>query len=212
MGQAQEVIIASLRSGQIEGGNSMDLQEFLALDNAEMIAPIGISFGMRARRPDLFILEIIGDKDSPIRSGGRTIAFTEESLCRTALERLKQLLLPTVRVEHKYDFVCDIPAAVKLVMEQESDHDATVLNCINTLLDFVGTGIFDLPDEYRILIALADRLTFRAEFGEFKQTVALTRNALLWCAGMVSLNLMLIDSMAEFEELVPTLSASVSRS
>lgn len=74
---------------------------------------------------------------------------------------LKPLVPTGVKVEHKYDFICDIPSALKLVIEQEQDTDAVVLNCVNTLLDFVTTSPFDLSEEYRILRALADRLTFR---------------------------------------------------
>jgi hypothetical protein len=189
----------------------MNLHEFLVFNNAEMITPIGLSFGMRGYGADLFLLEVIGDKDSPVRSDGRMIAFGDESLCRTAVERLKSLLPVGVKIEHKYDFVCNIPSAIKLVTEQEEDREAIVLNCINTLLDLVATGPFDLPDEYRILRALADRLTFRGEFGEFKQTRSLIRNALLWCAGIASLDAILIQSLPEFEALLPGLSATPNR-
>lgn len=124
---------------------------------------------------------------------------------------LKPLVPTGVKVEHKYDFICDIPSALKLVIEQEQDTDAVVLNCVNTLLDFVTTSLFDLSEEYRILRALADRLTFRGDFGEFKQTRVLVRNALLWCAGIVSIDLILIQSLSDFEALVPGLSAAVNR-
>jgi hypothetical protein len=197
--------------GRSKAKMTRNFQEFLAFDNAEMITPIGVSLGMRGDRPDLFVLEIIGDKDSPIRVSGKMIAFQTESLCRTALEKLKPLLPVGVKIEQKYDFICDIPGAIKLVMEQEDDSDAVVLNCINTLLDFVATGFFDLPDEYRILRALADRLTFRGEFGEFKQTRILVRNALLWCAGVAVVDVMLIQSHTEFEALLPSLSATENR-
>lgn len=124
---------------------------------------------------------------------------------------LKPLVPTGVKVEHKYDFICDIPSALKLVIEQEQDTDAVVLNCVNALLDFVTTSLFDLSEEYRILRALADRLTFRGDFGEFKQTRVLVRNALLWCAGIVSIDLILIQSLSDFEALVPGLSAAVNR-
>src|SRR5690242_11047332 len=189
----------------------MNLHEFLVLDNAEMITPVGLSFGMRGHGADLLIIEVIGNKDSPIRFNGRMIAFADEKLCRTALELLKPLLPTGVKLEHKYDFVCDIPGAIKLVTEEDEDRDAVVLNCINTLLDLVATGPFDLPDGYRILRALADRLTFRGEFGEFKQTRLLLRNALLWCAGIASVDMILIQSLPEFEALLPSISATDNR-
>ena len=188
---------------------TMDFKKFLILNHVDMITPIGLSFGMRGRGADLFVLQLIGDKDSPIRFNGRMIAFPDESLCRNALETIKPLLPVGVKVEHKYDFICDIPSAIKLVTEHEGDSEAVVLNCINTLLDFVVTGSFDFPDDYRILRALADRLTFQGEFGEFTQTRLLIRNALLWCAGITSVDLMLIQSLAEFEALLSSLSATV---
>jgi hypothetical protein len=188
---------------------NLDLQEFLAFDHAQMIAPIRLSFRMRSRgNVDLFLLEVIGDKDSPIRFDGRMVAFDDENLCRSAAERLK-LALPGVGIEDSSDFICDIHGAIKLVTEGECDDNAVVLNCINTLLDLVATGPFDLPDEYKILRAVADRLTFREEFGEFKQTRTLIRNALLWCAGIASVDSMLVRSLSEFEFLLPGLSARV---
>jgi hypothetical protein len=189
----------------------MDLQEFLAFDHAEMISPIGLSFGMRGRGADLFLLEIIGDKDSPIRFEGRMIAFGDEALCRAALERLKILLPVGVKVEHEYRVICDIRSAVEMVIEQEQDPNAVVLKCINTLLDLIETGSFDPPDEYAILRALADRLTFSAEFKEFVQTRSLIRTALLWCAGVTSVDLRLIQSLPEFESVLPGLCANPHR-
>lgn len=186
----------------------MKLQEFLIHDNAEMIAPVGMSFGMRGRGADLFILEVIGDKDSPIRSGGRIIGLCDEVLCRAALEALRPLLPVGVKIDHKYDFICNISDAIKLVTEEDEDRDAVVLNCINTLLDLVATGPVELPNEYTILRALADRLTFHAEFAEFKQTRSLIRNALLWCAGITNIELTLVRSLDEFEALLPSMSAN----
>jgi len=189
----------------------MDFQDFLVFNNAEMIAPIGLSFGMRGGGADFFLLTIIGDKDSPIRCNARMIAFGDESLCRAALDRLRLHLPVGVKVDHKYDSLCDIRSALELVIKEEHDHNAVVLNCVNTLLDLVATGPFDLPDEYMILRALADRLTFRGEFGEFEQARSLIRNALLWCAGIASVDLMLIQSLPEFESLLPGLSATANR-
>jgi hypothetical protein len=189
----------------------MELQEFLSFNKAYSIAPIGLSFGMSRSSFDCFFLGIIGDKDSPIRFNGKIVAFNGESLCRASLERLELTLPVTVKVEHKYDFVCDIGAAIKLITEDEIDRDAIVLNCINTLLDLTTTGAFDLPDQYRILRSLANRLTFREEFGEFTQVRSLVRNALLWCAGMASVELMIVPNLTEFETLLPQLSAAPNR-
>jgi hypothetical protein len=63
----REVISRSSRSGQIEGENEMEFQKFLVFDKAYLIAPIRLSFGMSRSSLDLFFLEIIGDKDSPVR-------------------------------------------------------------------------------------------------------------------------------------------------
>jgi hypothetical protein len=207
----REVISRSSRSGQIEGENEMEFQKFLVFDKAYLIAPIRLSFGMSRSSLDLFFLEIIGDKDSPVRFEEKIVAFRDESLCRASLERLELTLPVTVKVEHKYDFICDIGTAIKLVTEDEIDRNAVVLNCINTLLDLTTTGPFDLPDEYRILRALADRLTFREEFGEFTQVRSLIRNALLWCAGIAGVELMIVQNLAEFETLLPKLSATPNR-
>jgi len=186
----------------------MNLQEFLAFDNAEMITPIGLSFGMRDRSADVFLLEVIGDKDSPIRCNGRMIAFGDEALCRGALERLALVLPSSVKADHKYNFICNIRGAIDLVVEKEKDPDAVVLNCINTLLDLIETGSLHIPDEYTILRAVADRLTFRPEFGEFGQTRSLIRTALLWCAGATAVDLVVIRTLPEFESLLPCLSAN----
>jgi len=187
---------------------TMEFQEFLTFDNAEMIAPIGLSFGMHSRGADMFLLQIIGDKDSPIRFNGRMIAFDDESVCRGAVERLEPLLPKGVRIEQKYDFLCDIYRAIRLVTKERCDRDAVVLNCINTLLDFVATGPFDLPDEYKILVSLVDRLTFREEFGEFIQSKSLIQNGLLWCAGMTVVDLTMVRTLTEFESLLSNLSAA----
>lgn len=83
-----------------------------------------------------------------------------------------------------------------------------MLNCLNTLLD-LATGSFDLPDEYRIVRSLADRLTFREEFGEFTRARSLIKNALLWLAGITVVQLMIVQSSEEFETLLPRLSATI---
>lgn len=189
----------------------MDLQEFLAFDKAYMIAPIGISFGMTSRSFDFFLLQVIGEKDAPVRFEGRIIVFDSEDLCRASLERLEVVLPVDVRAQHEYGFICDISNAIKLVTDEEVDRDAVVLNCINTVLDLTTASGFGFPEEYRILLSLADRLTFRAEFGEFKQVRSLVRNALLWCAGVVSMDLRLTTSLQEFETLLPGLSATINR-
>lgn len=189
----------------------MELQEFLVFNNAEMIAPIGLSCGMRNRAADFFLLEVIGDKDSPLRFNGRIIAFDEVDACRAALQRLEPLLPARVKVEHKYDFVCNVHRAIEMIMEDGSDRDAVVLNCINTLLDFVATGPFELPEEYTILRSLGDRLTLHGEFGEFTQARSLIRNALLWCTGLACTDLSLIHSLAEFEPLLQSLSVAPNR-
>jgi len=189
----------------------VDFKQFLNFDRAEMIAPIGVSFGIKNRPPDFFFLEIIGDKDSPIRFNGRIVTFDDEKLCRSALSMIGELLPEKVKAEHKYDFICDIPRAMTLITEQEIDSGATVLNCLNTLLDVIATGPFDLPDEYRVLRSLADRLTFKEEFGEFKQIESLLRNALLWCAGATVSDLTLIYSLSEFEPLLSNLSATINK-
>lgn len=189
----------------------MDLASFLEFDNAKMIAPVGLRFGMKGSGADVFVLEVIGDEDSPIRSDGRILAFNDESICRNALEHLSPLLPQRVKPQHKYDFICDIPGAIELVIKQEVDRDAVVLNCINTLLDLIVTGPFDLPDEYNILKSLADHLTFREEFEDFKRSRSRLRDALLWCAGNTVIDLMVISSATEFESLLPGLSVMTKR-
>ncbi len=186
----------------------MEFQKFLSLDNAQMLSPIGLAFGMNSRGADLLVLEVIGDKDAPIRTNGRMIAFEDENLCRSALEHIRPLLPSGVSIDEKYDFICDIGNAIRLVTEEQHDRDAIVLNCINTLLDFVGTGRFDLPDEYRVLLSLVDRLTFREEFGEFVQSRSLIRNGLLWCAGITVLDIIKVRSLTEFDSLLSNLSVA----
>lgn len=176
-----------------------------------MIQPIGLSFGLRRQNYDVFCLGILGDKDAPIRSDGRIISFEDENLCRNALMRLEPLLPVGIEVKHDYDFICDLSGAIQLIMEEDIDRDAIMLNCINTVLDLVTTSPFDLPAEYRILLSLADRLTFKEEFGEFMQVRASIRNALLWCAGLTITQLMLIPSLTEFERIISSLSVTQNK-
>jgi hypothetical protein len=186
----------------------MDIREFMVENRAYIVAPIGLSFGATGNAADCFFLSILGDKDAPIRSEGRIVGFVDEAVCRSALDFIAARLPDGVRAEYNFDFVCDISGALEAVTKTDTDKDAVILNCINTLLDLVGTSTFDLPDEYRILRAVADRFTFREELGEFTQVRTLLRNALLWCAGVVSVQLLFVDSLATFMFLFPTLIAT----
>lgn len=191
----------------------MDLLAILAFDSADTITPIGVSFGMHGKEgvADFFLLEVIGDRDSPIRFENRILVFNNASECRMFLERIEPLLPPGVKAEHKYDFVCDISTALTLVANSDDDTGAVLLNCANTLLDFIATGPFPLPDEHKILESLADHLTFRQELGEFTAFRSRLRDALLWCAGNFVTNSMLVRSPAEFEALLPNLLANEHR-
>ncbi len=190
----------------------MDLQAFFEFDNADMVAPVGLSFGMKSSGADVFVLEVIGDEDSPIRSNGRILAFNDEDSCRAALGLLESLLPQKVKTSHKYDFVCDFSSALELITKQDVDRDAIVLNCINTVLDLIGSGPFELPDEYAILNKLADHLTFRDELAGFDGARSKLRDALLWCAGNVVVDLRVIGSAEEFKALLPYLAVTTKRS
>jgi hypothetical protein len=62
-------------------------------------------------------------------------------------------------------------------------------------------------DEYRIVRSLAHRLTF-VRSREFAQLRSLIRNALLWCAGIASVELIIVPNLTEFKMLLPKLSAA----
>jgi hypothetical protein len=187
---------------------TVELREFVTNEKVYMIAPIGLSFGLGAQKADVFFLQAIGNTDSPLRFNEKMVAFREENVCRSAIERLRGRLPENVQLEQNYDFVVDIPEAIRLVNNENIDQNAVVLNLINTMLDVVKTSHFQLPEEYRILLAMADRLTFKEDFSEFTQVRGLLLKAMIWCAGVATLELMIVESLDKFDTLVQGLSCS----
>lgn len=187
----------------------MELRTFLEFDNVQLIAPLGISFGLNGRGADLFVLEVIGDEDSPIRySDGRILAFSNKEQCQAAMKRIKRILPQGTEFSANYDPICDFSGALSLITSGGHDREAIVLDCINSALDFVMTGPFVWPSEHDVLLSLADHLTFREGLEEFNDSRGRLRDALLWCIGATVADLVWVRSAGEFEQMLPNLSAT----
>jgi hypothetical protein len=188
----------------------MELKNLATQNDTRVISVIGLSFGLIEKEAaDFYLIEVIGDKDLPITLNHRMLLFKEHRLALQIGERLSREL--SVKLDDERGFICDIRKALEIVSNADADTEGVVLNCINTLLDFVATSPFDLPDCYKILRSLADRLTFKEELGEFVQARGLLQNALLWCAGVTLSSAKIIESMEQFESVFPDLSLNPYR-
>ncbi len=164
--------------------------ETVTLNNQQKPWLIGFSINPDTVSPELYTLFFPGEVDKPLLSENYLIFFNTPELATKAFalsDNAKQNFeLPSSEV----DLVCDIAQSLYLISEADVDSSATILNCLNILLDLVKAIKLPMPPEYQtVLHAFADYLTFSRELSIFFATSSISRsaitNAFIWCIGAV---------------------------
>lgn len=151
---------------------------------------IGFSINPDTEYPDLYTLFFPGETDEPLVVEDYIIFFSKPELAAKALKlsAKKEQFLDALPQE--VDMVCEIADTLYKVNHQDIDPDATIINCLNILLDLVKAIKLPIPEEYkRVLYTLADHLTFNREISTFYTNEQVSKlevtNAILWCLGAI---------------------------
>lgn len=140
--------------------------------------------------PELYTLVVCGNKDTPLFSDGKFIFFSSTDFVNVAFEMLDEKIKQKSTHPKELSLVVDIPLTLKLLRKNKLDKEATVLNCLNTLFDFLDFSKSDLSNNFKqILFGLTDHLTFHANFDDYLKEKQISRqeivDAILWCIGSI---------------------------
>jgi hypothetical protein len=155
----------------------------------ERLTLIGLRCDPDTPDADFYTLFIWGGKDRPLRAAGRILLATDPAqaprMAQLSNEDVTAFPIPT-----QADATCDVASALRLLTSADSDHRASLLDCLNTLFDLVEFAQVPCPDEFRRpLVKLADHLTFDPQFSQLLATGEVDRqtavDAILWSLGAV---------------------------
>ncbi len=156
------------------------------------LALIGLSINSgHAEAQFYLLLNYGGERDSPIMEEGKILLFKTPQMVKKWMRCNWGRSISWNNVAHRdASFVCNISEALRLVEGGTVDRSATIINCLNTFSDLLPASGFKLPTQYkRVLVKVADRLTFHREYGKFLRQERISRSvlrdAILWCLGSV---------------------------
>jgi hypothetical protein len=167
--------------------NSGHVHEELPIEGEER-APlylIGIRLDPDISTPQLYTLYI--DDDAPISREGRPIVFTRPEKASAAFRAAGCNVERFQPVPDAVHAVFDFAEAL-YVLNCKDIVDATLIHCVNLLLDFVDLCPDEMPPQYRkALHDLADHLTFSEHLSAFLEESGHSRqlltDAMYWCLG-----------------------------
>lgn len=141
--------------------------------------------------PNLYTLIVYGEQEPPLVAGGQLLFFNRPELAINALQLCDIDVSELKNSPTKIDAICDIAETLYLLDAEDFDESATILNCLNPLLDLVKATLIPMPTEYkRILYHFADHLNIEEEFASFLDKENIQRseivNAILWCVGAIT--------------------------
>lgn len=151
---------------------------------------IGFSINSNTKKPDVYTLFFPGEIDKPILIENYIIFFSNPDLATKAINlcdnNSENFIPPTGGI----DAVCEIALALYYIENKDIDPNATIIYCLNTILDLINAIKFPIPAEYRqMLYNFADHLTFSQEITLFLKENNISRNELmnilLWCIGVI---------------------------
>lgn len=141
--------------------------------------------------PNLYTLIVYGEQEPPLVAGGQLVFFSRPELAINALQLCDIDVSELEKLPTQIDAICDIAETLYLLDAEDFDESATILNCLNPLLDLVKATLIPMPTEYkRILYDFADHLNIEEEFASFLESEDIPRseivNAILWCVGAIT--------------------------
>jgi hypothetical protein len=171
-------------------------------DNLERIYIVGVRLWPGSHEPDAYTLVLYNevarrDGNRPLTHDGRIVFFKRLPDAGRALALGDRAFRKYSDPPRDVAIVYDVSRVIRLVDEADRDDDGILADFLNELLDFVAATKWPLPTAYRDLLhGLADRTTFDKRFGDMLDGVtdgrAETRNALVWCVGVVVVNALVI--------------------
>lgn len=131
------------------------------------------------------LVDCSGNIDYPIMLDDYIIFFMDINLANHAL-RVSTNMDGFKPAPTDISLTCDVPYTLKLIKYHDVDDSSVILNCINTLLDFLYAMHISIPDEYRsVLYKVSDFLTFNLRYSEFFLEQSVDRGYLCkvisWC-------------------------------
>lgn len=134
----------------------------------------------------------VGD-DRPVSADGRIVWFTTIGLAAQAVGLDDDPRVRSLAVPSELHGMYDVALALRRLADETTDPDATIINVLNLLLDFLAaTPVAWIPEIGSLLHPLADRLTFHREFGTFIDQSDSGRIAILdavrWAVGAIVLH------------------------
>jgi hypothetical protein len=121
---------------------------------------VALHFDPEIEGPELYALIFEAAPDVPLMVDGRILFFKEASRARALIERHGSHL-PADRIDVDVPSMrCDLAQALHFLSAGGFDETASVVNCVNVLLDFVrGIGAELGEERKRVLYSIADYTT-----------------------------------------------------
>ena len=172
-------------------------------ENYEEVFLVGVRLQPHSNESDLYALVLYyevarGDKNRPLTSEGRIAFFRDTAHANRALGLGDAAFRKYGNAPVEVAIVYDLPKVLETVRGGEVDEDASVLNLLNELADFVVATGHAMPEPYQQMLArFADWLTFNRNFSTFFTEHRIERseimNALLWSVGAVAAQAVLVE-------------------
>lgn len=167
-------------------------------DDRPSVYLVGLRLRTTTAGADVYTLLLMYDgtgegQDRPLTRDGAIVWFADPELASWALEGAdEEFRGANLRIEAA-ELVLDLPRVLRLVAEGRDDQNATIVDCLNALLDIVpATGFALSPGHRKCLSDLADHATFSTDIEAFMADQAHDRetilDALVWCVGAIALN------------------------
>lgn len=129
---------------------------------------IGVSLNPDNERVDLYTLFLPGEKDEPLHAENYLLFFSKPQLASKAISLCDNNTDGFGPPPHTVDAICDVATTLYYVAYENTDPDATIIFCLNTLFDLVNSTNLLPPPQYKSqLYAFADHLTFSRDISTF---------------------------------------------
>jgi hypothetical protein len=131
-----------------------------------------------------------GDRNRPLTSGGRIVFFKDPFYADQVLGTGDMAFRKYERAPRTVSYLYDLPGALQRIQYESSVDDASLLNVLNELADFVRASEYPVPHQYQhALNRFADWLTFSNDYTAFFESEKVSRgdliDAMLWSVGAV---------------------------